>query len=246
MEISETLMDRMDSYLEGNMSDTETKAFEMELDSNPELASALAKHRETILTIQSVGLQKDLAKVMERNREREKQKSKTISINRNLIAIAASVVLLLGAFFFLRPAATTPGLALYEELYQKDPGLPTLMGATDNPIFMDAMVSYKEGDYKKALESLDVLKIANPQNDTLAFYQGLCHLELDQPQKSIQAFEQIDPAKPVWGVKAEWYRALALLKNNQLDQAKVILQKIANAKDHRYQREATQALEKLP
>lgn len=245
MEVSETLMDRMDSYLDGKMSEKERQSFDAELASDPELAQAFEIHKEAILSIESYGVKDEIADIIRQNRNKSGAKRRTISIHRNLIAVAASVVILLGAFFFLKPSGLTPGLSLYNSLYQTDPGLPTLMGATDNPIFTEAMVSYKEGDYQKALESFNVLSLANPGNDTLAFYQGACYLELDQPQESLQAFQQIDTDKPIWGNKAEWYSAMARLKAGQLDEARELFGKIAADETHRYHSEAIRALEEM-
>lgn len=245
MEVSEILMDRMDKYLEGAMSEEEIKAFESELQTNSELARAFEQHKETILTIESIGMKDEIAEVIRQNRNQSEKKARTVSFNRSAIAVAASLVILIGAFFFLKPSGTSSGLSLYSSLYQADPGLPTLMGATDNPIFSDAMVSYKEGKYQEALESFNVLSVANPGNDTLAFYQGICYLELNQTQESIQSFDQIDPSKPIWGNKAEWYKAMAWLKADQVQNAREILEQIAADNNHRYEKEAQSALERI-
>lgn len=245
MEVTEALMDRMDQYLEGKMSAGEAQAFESELRDNPKLADLLAQHQETILTIESVGVKNELSKIIEQNRKREQTETKTISINRNVIAIAASIAILLGAFFYFRPFSPSQGQALYQAFYQADPGLPTMMGATDNPIFADAMVSYKEGEYQKALESFKMLSVANSSNDTLSFYQGICQLELGQTTESIESFSKINLSKPIWGNKAEWYQTMALLNANQLPEARSKLEKIANDGTHRYQQQAKEVLEAL-
>src|SRR5690606_13831875 len=86
-------------------------------------------------------------------------------------AAAASVagILLWSSYFFF---ANTPSEKLFAQYYQPDPGLPTLMGISDNYVFENAMVSYKTGDYKKAIVDWQQLLQENMDNDTLQYFIG--------------------------------------------------------------------------
>ena len=61
---------------------------------------------------------------------------------------------------------------IYAAYYKPDPGLITAMGASDNYVFNRAMLDYKTGNYKKAIDTWRRLKNNMPQNDTLTYFLG--------------------------------------------------------------------------
>ncbi len=46
------------------------------------------------------------------------------------------------------------------------------MGIGDNYLFNKAMLDYKTGNYKKAIDEWSKLKTSMPQNDTLNYFLG--------------------------------------------------------------------------
>ncbi len=241
MKSEEDKMDQLDRYLEGNMTEAEKQLFESRLESDSELRDALKDHKLLIETIESAAMKDTLSQVMAQ--QRDKGKAGVRSINRTWIAVAASVVILFGAFFFLGPFSG--GGNLYEEYYQPDPGLPTTMSTESNLRFTEAMVQYKQGEYRSALAEFDQLMNDNPASDTLLFYRGICHMELDQPEVSAFLFNQISTDSRLFGEKAQWYRALALLQDDNTAEAIAALQVISDQADHRYHEQANTLLEKL-
>ena len=161
MDATEELMERMDAYLEERMSHQELVAFEADLKENQALLRLFEQHKEAILTVEAAAVRDRISNLIEA--KRTEKKSRTINLNRNIIAIAASILILAGFFYFIAPSSPTHEGAIYQSFYQTDPGLPTLMGTSDNPIFTEAMVQFKEGKYSEALETFQVLTIANPE-----------------------------------------------------------------------------------
>ncbi len=237
MEITEAIMERMDQYLFDIMSSEEKKEFEADLASDPGLREAFDAHKSMIFSVEAAGVKDDLSKIIA-NQKSQKSSAKTISFNRTWIAVAASVVILVGAFYLFNTTRSTAGGELYAEFYTVDPGLPTLMGTSDDPRFAEAMVKYKQGEYRTALAEFDLMMNDHNSNDTLLFYRGLCHLELDQPEVSINLFDQIDPVSSIWAPKAQWYQAMAHLRQDNLDEAKTMINQIVQNPNHRFYQSA--------
>jgi tetratricopeptide (TPR) repeat protein len=243
MKISETEMEQIDVYLKGNLSEEEVISFEKELSQNKDLREALTQHKQTILSIEYNQTSKTLVDIIEENRG--SKSSKLISINRRLLAVAASLVILIGAFFLIKPFTISSGNKLFNEFYQTDPGLPTLMGSTDNPVFAEAMVDYKEGSYAAALDKFNQLAISNPKNDTLLYFQGICELELKNPEQSLHHLTQIDIKQSHWGPKSQWFTALAYLRQNNLEAARLTFNEITQNPQNSYYAPSLRVLEEM-
>lgn len=243
MEMTEALMDQMDAYLEGTMTAAERQSFERELDNNTELAEMLDAHRSTIFSIESVGVKADLQQIVAQNRVAKPTKVR--SFNRTVLSIAASLLVLVGAFFILKPGAGSSAQKLYQAYYQTDPGLPTLMGSTDNALFDDAMVDFKSGNYDVALEKFNDLAARDATNDTLLFYQGVSALEIGDTEMALTFLSQIDQTQSTWAEKTEWTQAMIYLANDNVSGAQTLLEKIANTTGHRYRDQAVEVLDQL-
>ena len=243
MEMTEALMDQMDAYLEGTMSASERQSFEKELENNAELAEMLEAHRSAVLSIESVGVKADLQQIMAQNRA--VKPAKVRSFNRTVLSIAASLLVLVGAFFILKSGAGSSAQKLYQAYYQTDPGLPTLMGSTDNALFDDAMVDFKSGDYDSALEKFNDLASRDATNDTLLFYQGVSSLEIGDTEMALTFLSQIDLTESTWAEKTEWTQAMIYLANDNVSGAQPLLEKIANTTSHRYRDRAVEVLDQL-
>lgn len=241
MELSEDIMDKIDRYLQGKMSSEEHSAFEADMNTNSELKKAIEDHKSLIFTIEAASAKDELNRIM--NREKAKQ-GKTIGIRRSWMAVAASLAILVTSFFLIRNSGGG-NQGLYAEFYQVDPGLPTTMSAESDVQFTEAMVLYKQGEYSRALAEFEKLATDQPASDTLLFYQGICHLELDQAEISAKLLKEVEASSTLFGEKAQWYRALSLLKSSDLIGAESILESISGQSGHRYFQEANLLKEKL-
>src|SRR5690606_23244373 len=110
----------------------------------------------------------------------------------------------------------TPNQKLYAEFFVPDPGLPTTMSSTNNYTFFDAMVNYKQGDYKTAIKKWETLEAANTENDTLIYFLGVAHLAKGNTEDAISYLEKSKDFKDsVFKNDAYYYLGMAHLKNNQ-------------------------------
>ena len=115
---------------------------------------------------------------------------------------------------------------IYAAYYKPDPGLITAMGASDNYVFNRAMLDYKTGNYKKAIDTWRRLKNNMPQNDTLTYFLGAAEQANGNSKAALILLKQTASYTTSTFYKdACWYTALALLKEGSAKEAIPYLEK---------------------
>ncbi|MEM9835809.1 MAG: hypothetical protein AAF828_04875 [Bacteroidota bacterium] len=128
---------------------------------------------------------------------------------------------------YYRPFPTTMKLSNGDEVIDDD--------------LADILFYYKQGDYRTAYD--DLLPAANAY-PIAPLYLGICALELQQPQRALDWFDQFLPGdrfKPY----ADWYAAMAYLALGRRPATLSILIEIAGTDNHPYERQATELIEAL-
>lgn len=134
------------------------------------------------------------------------------------IAIAAILVIAIGGFWLFSGNANEK---LYAKYFVLDPGLPTMMSETSNFEFYDAMVNYKQGDYKTAIGKWETLLENKLQNDTLNYFLGMAQLANNHEKKAIDYLEVVTNLETsTFKNEAYYYLGLAYLKANNIELAK--------------------------
>jgi len=185
-EFLESEFDRIERYILNQLSAAERLEFEKEMDADPKLRKALREQEMFINAVKAEGLKSDLDSI------HSELYSKTSNKNSRplFFSIAASVVVLIGfSFWFFGQEETQT--ELFAEYQYTDPGLPVPMSATDNYDFYDAMVYYKQEDYKAAISKWEKLLKDEVQNDTLNYYIGASHFNLNEFDQAEPYFEKI-------------------------------------------------------
>jgi len=103
---------------------------------------------------------------------------------------------------------------------------PTTMSNNDNYEFYEAMVNYKQGDYKTAISKWEVLQKTKPNNDTLNYFIGVANMANKNETNAISFLENVTKNSEFTLVNdAYYYLGLAYLKVNKVDEAKANLLK---------------------
>ncbi len=108
--------------------------------------------------------------------------------------------------------------------------LPIVRGEEMNTIQYRAFLAYESGEYHKAINLFN--SVGNQDEKYVRFYKAMCYLSVDKTQEAIEtllplsqdsdgSIEDLD-----WRQKAEWYLALAYLKQNKEKEALHYLDKL--------------------
>lgn len=139
-------------------------------------------------------------------------------------SIAAAMVVLIGIFWMMNNTPTSE--KIFASHFKPDIGLPLKMGTKNNYGFYEGMLDYKQGKYKNATDKWQVLWKNNPENDTLNYFLGVAHLAQGNATKSLEYLgNQGRFQQGIFEEDAAYYAALAKIKEEKFEEAKVLLKK---------------------
>jgi len=84
-----------------------------------------------------------------------------------------------------------------------------------------------------------------PTSDTIQFYSSIIDLEEDNTTAAIDNLNILSQSESAFQQAADWYLALAYLKNKETTNAEEILEKIVSKDRHLFKRRAAELLEEL-
>lgn len=237
----------LEAYLANNLEKEARADFEKQLETNKELAQELALHKELDEALQdqeTFDFESTLLEVRSELDEEEEEETDTGSAKvvpffkkyRGL-SIAASILLLIGAFYFLQPSTSSDPFAQFYEPYPNY--LTTRSGdPSENELLNNSILQYKNKDFQNALNGFQSLLDANANQYDLIFYKGMCQLELKQSDAAIASLKDVIAEGANQYVQpALWYSALAQVQKEDLAAAKTTLQSIIDQKGD-YQEQA--------
>jgi TolA-binding protein len=219
--ITQEVFERIESYLNNTMSQEDFLTFEEQLKSDSTLQKQVTEHKILFEAVETQSLKEQLNEFHKLASETEMPKigtSKVRSLQLRKLAIAASLIIAAGYFLFFNGSTNEK---LYTNYFTPDPGLVTTMSSNSNFEFYDAMVNYKQGDYKKAISKWEVLQQNKPKNDTLNYFLGVAHLANKNEDSAILFLALVTKtSKSTFKSDAYYYLGLAYLKANNVELAK--------------------------
>lgn len=103
---------------------------------------------------------------------------------------------------------------------------------------------YEQKEYSKAITAFEQKLSKDPNNISVLFYSGLSYLATNQTDLSIKHLTPVASSTHQLAEAAEWYLALAYLKNENIPECKDILKRIADQKGA-YKERATSLLQEI-
>jgi hypothetical protein len=165
-------------------------------------------------------------------------------IEKNIYYAAAAILLITLVYvfqlFFQQPAQEK----LFTEYFKPYPNtIPLVRGSVSSGDLEVAMTQYELGNYSNSLSLLKTIITNDADNVTAHFYSGICLLVTNQATEAILHFENVNKESN-FGELADWYAALAHLKNNNKKTAKQILNRIVKTGET-YRGKSTELLKKI-
>ena len=257
--------DRIEQFLSGNMSVEEAAKFKAEMAKDEQLAAEVQLQafeegaldnlvqqqlRENIKNYRAKALAAD-----EKNTPANRPAMYSRGILRRLVGIAAGVLLVLGAFYFLNRLGTTDYSRIAENRYHENPPsfLDARNGQTENPdpIKKSWLLALERGETEKLPEAVKFFSAISPTMPDYAEAQyclGHAYFQQNQPARAVEQFSAyLDMAGADARTKedAEFYLILALLADNQPEAARAQAERIAAKSNHRYRDIAQRLLSEI-
>lgn len=211
--ISQELFETIERYINNTMDAQELKDFNKLLEVDGAFKLQVEDIKNILLGIETQSLKEQLddfhneiPKVTLNNSPK-----KTSFLFYSKIAAAAAIIIAVGSIWFF---SSSPNQRLYAHYFKPDPGLPTTMGIGDDDFgFYDAMVNYKHGKYKLAIDKWKILSKKKPDNDTLNYFLGVAHLANKNEEDAIPFLERaVEDSDFALLKDAHYYLGLAYLK----------------------------------
>lgn len=157
--------------------------------------------------------------------------ARVVNINRRrkrlvfIIGAAAGFLLLFVSFFLLQPSspdASSLASAYLEEVEELHPG--SMKGVAENQENRErAIEAFNQKNYVAAAEYFSSI---DGQTDEDLYYNALAYLFSDNLKEAISKFEAAKEKDTTYQQEINWYLAIALLLNDQQQQAKALLSEI--------------------
>lgn len=205
--LDRTTFETIEAYVLDRMGALERAAFEDQLAADPLLRQEVVLQQEHIHAVELDGLMRTLRRQAQLHPASEGGVRWPVILR---YAAAVAVMLSAALFWYTRP---TTNERLFAEHFRPDPGLPVVMGITSDPVFADAMVSYKEGEHAKARYAWTIMLQHQPGNDTLRYYIASAWLAEGGFSEALPLLEQVatDDAS-TFHHRARWYLFLTRIR----------------------------------
>lgn len=253
--------EKIEDYLNGKMDNEEKALFEKALASDKELASVFNVYRTIESDMQANenerfdlnknALKQSLEALNEKYFESEQDESlqpvKTFNLYRFLTTIAASVMVVLVAYFIVSQVVQSP-----QNLARRYIGahLMELQGqqldASQDSLEI-GIQAYNNEDYEKALICFQDVYKRNPGITEAKKNIGLVYLATKQYDKAIVEFDQLIAMPELYTNPGRFLKALTLMRRNKKgdkEEARQLLEQVVREKSEGYE-EAQEWLKKV-
>lgn len=149
-----------------------------------------------------------------------------VSWTRRLMLAAAVLVVLIAAWFLFAPEPS-----LYRQYAQYQP-LHLSERGNSNALVVEADATFNAKDFPRALDALDRLLAAEPDNGSARLYKGICLLEMNRPADARKVLEPLATGRSALRAEGIWYTALSYLLENDLQGCKGALRQIEPPDPH--------------
>jgi len=246
--------ERIQRYLDGEMSEGEIKAFKRDLLNDPELSGELDLHRvikDSLRKRDEFRFRKKLEDAYynyakntdSQSLKRNKQKNLIIQI---ISAVAAIIVL--GLFLIIK-GNHTDNATLFNKYYspfENAYSTRDVKQTESNSSLIRGVGLYMEGDYQLSKVYLEEYLSSWPKDSLLAtFYLGLDHLELKEYVDAENCFAGVSHSSfSFYQEHSNWYLGLTYLMNDKPEAAGQIFKDLSENKSI-YSKKSAQILKKI-
>ena len=238
----------IEQYLANELVPPKRLAFSKELQSNPELASALKLSQSIDSALERddiIDLRRKLIAAINAGRVVEEEVPVVRMYTRKWWYAAASMLVLcaVAATLYLQTPRTITNDSLFSQYYSSENIVDQTRGDQN---IVEAVIKFQQKDFKTASVLFKSILDKDKSNIAVWFYYGISNIETKNYENSIKAFKTIiEQNDNLYIEHAEWYLGLCYLKNNQKEKAIDQFIVVASNPDNFHRQEAKNILEKL-
>ena len=225
-------INRVESYIKGELNADEKRQFDLEIVENSELATI---YREYVLAMDAVDHQVE-SELREKFNSWEKpdaEKSKSVKMISMIWKVAASFILIAGLYFVFiqteKDFNTRAELALSAYVPPESPG--RTMGGKSSDLWADGLDAYEASDFNTAVDMWSAIE--NPGSE-VQFYLAHAYFSIGNYNKSIELFKSLSESGSSYNQLSDWYLLLSYLAADSSSGFNDQLRKITANQKHPY------------
>lgn len=218
--------EKIEGYLLGELKAAERIAFEKELQGDPALAKEVDEHRELFSALRQADEDRLRKRLLQLGKQADRKGKK--GKNRGwFMGLAASLLLILiptWLIFFNSGGED----ASFDSQFEAYPDYITGRDGGEADL-NQAMAYYNSGEFAQARPFFEKVLAANPKQADALFYLSISELAGDSPEKAASRLQALIHTDSDYKAAAQWYLALAWLKQNKNELLKQQLDLIVNS-----------------
>lgn len=230
--MNEDLYITFENYFHNKMSPEEQLVFENQLQNDTDMQQKFEIYKdansflESKFSAEAIAFRNNLEAISKDHFAKKSEKiTKVIAFKPWQYAVAASIAILVGSWFYIQNSIpqygdySNPETAMFVERSVGDSNLK------------EAQNAFNAKDYKKATASFD--KVTDLNNPELQYFYAISLIETNNYAKAETLLKNIKSGTSVYKDKATWYLALSHLKQKKLEACKIYLEQIpTNAEEY--------------
>lgn len=227
---------RIERYLSSKMEAEEKMQFELDLKSNVGLREDYELHLASEEVLEVLAFRKEFDEIKSRREPMAGTAKLPKKSYRWLVRLAAALIPLLMLFAYADLKYSDE--ALFASNYEV-PDFSSFKGGDESMTKMiQAGEYYRDEEFEKSRSILERLLDANPQNIEVKFALGSVYNEMSDLKKATEIFESLTLNENSKKDRAELYVTLMKIKQGQLVEAQVLLDRIGKNENHYFHKEA--------
>ncbi|MCB9337181.1 MAG: hypothetical protein H6577_03560 [Lewinellaceae bacterium] len=220
-------------YLEGNASREDLRRVENHLLDCPLCSDAV--NGVEMAGLSAIPVLENFSAFKKKLPELQEAKTRRLTPGKFMARAAAiAAIFVLGAVAYINLSQAPRGDKLFAEYFSSyENDIPLTRSGEDtaalNPAFAIALNDYSSRRFSRSIANFEKAIAEEPGNDAAHFFAGMACLESSEWEKACQHLEGARKSGGAYASKAAWYLALAYLKMEKREEAKVVLEEFAKA-----------------
>ena len=237
--------DLIDRYFENSLSPKEQNIFNDLLQNDSDFKNEFLFQKDLKKVI-AVSQQEELKSTLSHIEEHVKKKSLFMIVPKKWMVAASLLLITTLGLWSVKSLYYPSNEVIYKDYFQVDRNTiqPVVRGESLKTIEYRAFVAYEAQDYYKAINLFNSVK--TPDEAYIIYYKGLCFLALEKSDEAIALLSEVATKQGLDGKsadfkeKANWYLAMAYLKNNETEKAISRLSLIINNPSSNFKKQEAQ------